>query len=98
MLYKSCLIYYRRSCYIEFYNTGIKLYAGESWELMVRRWSKLVKDFRVKNDNFDISKVPDIYDCIKYDVQHNMKVLNFPEAEELHALSKSIADVVVPQV
>ena len=76
----------------------MKLYAGESWELLMRRWSKLVKDFRVKNDKFDISKVPDIYDCIKYDLQHNMKILRFPQAEELHYFAKAIADVVVPQV
>ena len=32
---------------------------------------KIVKDFRLKSGKFDISKVPDIYDCIKYDLQHN---------------------------
>jgi len=42
------------------------LYHGETWELMARRWAKLEKDFRTKNGIFDISKVPDIYDCIKY--------------------------------
>ena len=45
-----------------------------------------------------ILQVPDIYDCIKYDLQHNMKILRFPEGETLHALSKSMADIVIPQV
>ena len=47
------------------------LYQGESLNMMIGRWSKLRKDFKLKNETFDISKIPDIYDCIKYDLQHN---------------------------
>ena len=51
---------------------GKDLYQNESWDLMERRWCKLEKDFlNQKNGVFDISKLPDIYDCIKYDLQHN---------------------------
>ncbi len=74
------------------------LYHNESWELMIRRWNKLVRDFHMKNGLYDISKIPDIYDCIKYDLQHNNDVLKFDEAETLHALSKAMADIVIPQV
>ena len=49
--------------------TDLALFNGESWELLIRRWAKLEKDFKMKNDRFDISKIPDIYDCIKYDLQ-----------------------------
>ena len=76
----------------------MKLYHGESWELMMRRWMKLFKDFRLKTQQYDISKIPDVYDCIKYDLLHNQKILRFGEAEELHALSKAMADIVIPQV
>ena len=76
----------------------MKLYHGESWELMIRRWFKLMKDFGMKNNQYDISKIPDIYDCIRYDLQHNMKTLRFTEAEELHAYAKAMADIVIPQV
>lgn len=76
----------------------MKLYHGESWELMNRRWGKLVKDFLRPDGFYDISKVPDIYDCIKYDLQHNSKVLRFPDTEELHAITKAMADIVIPQV
>ena len=31
----------------------------------------LLQDFKLKSGQFDISLIPDIYDCIKYDVQHN---------------------------
>ena len=50
----------------------IKLYHDESWELMLRRWSKLERDFYdVHKQKFDICKIPDIYDSIKYDLLHN---------------------------
>lgn len=78
--------------------SDLPLYHGESWELMQRRWAKLEKDFRTKNRNFDISKIPDIYDCIKYDLQHNHHTLQFEYAEELYKCAKYLADVVIPQV
>ena len=66
---------------------------------MLRRWSKLEKDFfDKKKGKFEISKIPDIYDCIKYDLMHNQNVLKFENAIDLHACSKALADVVIPQV
>ena len=73
------------------------LYYGETWDLMQRRWSKLEKDFKLKNGSYDISKIPDIYDCIKYDLQHNQHVLQFPDAEDFYLYAKALADVVIPQ-
>ena len=74
------------------------LYHGETWELMGRRWGKIEKDFYTKNKIFDISKIPDIYDCIKYDLQHNQHTLQFEHAEELYIYAKYLADIVIPQV
>jgi hypothetical protein len=60
---------------------------------------KLEKDFyNVQKDKFNISKVPDIYDSIKYDLLHNTNMLQFPHAEDLYVCSKALADLVVPQV
>ncbi|XP_075218646.1 uncharacterized protein LOC142323199 isoform X3 [Lycorma delicatula] len=73
------------------------LYHGETWELMGRRWGKIEKDFCTKNKTFDISKIPDIYDCIKYDLQHNQHTLQFDQAEELYINAKYLADIVIPQ-
>ncbi|XP_052126928.1 inositol hexakisphosphate and diphosphoinositol-pentakisphosphate kinase isoform X14 [Frankliniella occidentalis] len=73
------------------------LYHGETWELMGRRWGKIEKDFSTKNKKFDISKIPDIYDCIKYDLQHNQHTLQFEQAEELYMYAKYMADIVIPQ-
>lgn len=73
------------------------LYHGETWELMARRWGKLEKDFRQRDNRYDISKIPDIYDCIKYDLQHNQAALKYVQAQELYVLVKALADVVIPQ-
>jgi len=60
---------------------------------------KLEKDFyNVQKDKFNISKVPDIYDSIKYDLLHNKNMLQFPHAADLYVCSKALADLVVPQV
>ncbi|KAG2466454.1 VIP2 kinase, partial [Polypterus senegalus] len=74
----------------------IQLYHSETLELMLRRWAKLEKDFKMKNGRYDISKIPDIYDCIKYDVQHNC-ALKLDHTMELYRLSKALADIVIPQ-
>ena len=64
---------------------------------MERRWTKLEKDFLNKNGLFDISKLPDIYDCIKYDLLHNKATMQCENAEELYTYAKNMADVVIPQ-
>ncbi|XP_073474648.1 inositol hexakisphosphate and diphosphoinositol-pentakisphosphate kinase 1 isoform X12 [Aquarana catesbeiana] len=77
-------------------SADLQLYHSETLELMLQRWSKLERDFRMKNGRYDISKIPDIYDCVKYDVQHNSS-LALEGTDELFKLSKSLADVVIPQ-
>ncbi|XP_039578704.1 inositol hexakisphosphate and diphosphoinositol-pentakisphosphate kinase 1 isoform X6 [Passer montanus] len=77
-------------------SADLQLYHSETLELMLQRWSKLERDFRMKNGRYDISKIPDIYDCIKYDVQHN-GALKLEGTTELFKLSKALADVIIPQ-
>ncbi|XP_070205437.1 inositol hexakisphosphate and diphosphoinositol-pentakisphosphate kinase 2-like isoform X3 [Littorina saxatilis] len=86
-----------RSLKAELKARDLHLYNGESWELLIRRWSKLEKDFQMKTSQFEISKIPDIYDCIKYDLQHNQKVLQYERAHELFMCSKALADIIIPQ-
>ncbi|KAJ6224578.1 hypothetical protein RDWZM_003123 [Blomia tropicalis] len=73
------------------------LYYGETWDLMQRRWAKLEKDFKLKCGQFDISKIPDIYDCIKYDLQHNQHILQFTDSQDFYTYAKALADIVIPQ-
>ncbi|KAB0401717.1 hypothetical protein E2I00_004990 [Balaenoptera physalus] len=82
--------------YFAFKILDLQLYHSETLELMLQRWSKLERDFRQKSGRYDISKIPDIYDCVKYDVQHNGS-LGLQGTAELLRLSKALADVVIPQ-
>ncbi|KAE8618044.1 hypothetical protein XENTR_v10009257 [Xenopus tropicalis] len=77
-------------------SADLQLYHSETLELMLQRWSKLERDFRMKNGRYDISKIPDIYDCVKYDVQHNSS-LKLEGTDELFKISKSLADIIIPQ-
>ncbi|XP_068168333.1 inositol hexakisphosphate and diphosphoinositol-pentakisphosphate kinase 2 isoform X2 [Antennarius striatus] len=77
-------------------SADLQLYHSETLELMLQRWSKLERDFRMKSGRYDISKIPDIYDCIKYDTQHNAS-LALEDTRELFRLSRALADIVIPQ-
>ncbi|KAM9765119.1 inositol hexakisphosphate and diphosphoinositol-pentakisphosphate kinase 2 isoform 3-T3 [Menidia menidia] len=77
-------------------SADLQLYHSETLELMLQRWSKLERDFRMKNGRYDISKIPDIYDCVKYDVIHNGS-LGLQDTLELFRLSRNLADIVIPQ-
>ncbi|XP_052002097.1 inositol hexakisphosphate and diphosphoinositol-pentakisphosphate kinase 2-like isoform X2 [Xyrauchen texanus] len=77
-------------------SADLQLYHSESLEMMLQRWSKLERDFRMKSGRYDISKIPDIYDCVKYDVQHNSS-LGLEDTVELFKLSRALADIVIPQ-
>ncbi|XP_058238369.1 inositol hexakisphosphate and diphosphoinositol-pentakisphosphate kinase 2 isoform X2 [Hemibagrus wyckioides] len=77
-------------------SADLQLYHSETLEMMLQRWSKLERDFFMKSGRYDISKIPDIYDCVKYDVQHNSS-LGLEDTVELFTLSRALADIVIPQ-
>ncbi len=77
--------------------SDLQLYHSETLEMMLQRWAKLERDFRMKSGRYDISKIPDIYDCVKYDVQHNSS-LGLEDTLELFKLSRALANIVIPQV
>lgn len=55
------------------------LFKDEPVSMMLQRWEKLEKDlYNKKKDSFDVSKIPDIYDQLKYDIMHNSHV-DLPE-------------------
>lgn len=67
---------------------------------MLRRWSKLDKDFKTSKGLFDITKIPDIYDCVKYDSLHNynLRNLGFDHMDEFYNCAEALATVIIPQV
>jgi inositol-hexakisphosphate/diphosphoinositol-pentakisphosphate 1-kinase len=56
-------------------------YGSETLLMMFDRWRKLERAlYSQKDDTFDISKIPDVYDSIKYDCIHNKHLcLDFQE-------------------
>jgi inositol hexakisphosphate/diphosphoinositol-pentakisphosphate kinase len=73
------------------------LHLSETLSLMHERWQKLNKDFKNKKTGmYDLTKVPDVYDMVRYDVLHNSHI-GLSGIEELLALARDFADVVVPQ-
>ena len=71
------------------------LLLSESVDLMLERWEKINKDFwDYKKDKYDLTKVPDVYDMIRYDVLHNSH-LQLNGMDELFHLSMAFADCVV---
>ena len=64
--------------------------------LIYKRYVKLFNDFYDnKKNKFDISKIPDIYDNIKYDIIHNKFIIG-DTAFELYKIINDLADFVMP--
>ncbi|RYG42561.1 histidine-type phosphatase, partial [archaeon] len=71
--------------------------SSETLWLMSERWKKLWRDlYNPKKQRYDLSKIPDVYDQVKYDCLHNSN-LNLTPLQELYHLAKAFADVVVTQ-
>jgi len=64
--------------------------------LIYKRYVKLKNDFyNTKKNKFDISKIPDIYDNIKYDIIHNKDLMN-DDSYELFEEISILANFVMP--
>ena len=64
--------------------------------LIYKRYVKLKNDFyNAKKNKFDISKIPDIYDNIKYDIIHNKDLMN-DDSYELFEEISILANFVMP--
>ncbi|TMW67341.1 hypothetical protein Poli38472_012457 [Pythium oligandrum] len=69
----------------------------ETLDMMRERWAKLYRDFYLKKtDTYDLSKLPDIHDCIRYDAIHNSH-LHLTNIRELLDIAASLAHTLVPQ-
>ena len=71
----------------------------ETLLLMLDRWRKLHLDlYKPHTQKFDLTKVPDVHDNIRYDLEHNAQRLPLRRMNELYTVTKNFADAYVPQV
>ena len=54
---------------------------GEPYNIAFKRWMKIVSDFKNSEKVFDISKLPEICDNIKFDNLHNPELINSDRLE-----------------
>ena len=62
---------------------------------MFKRWRKLEKDFKKKDGQYDISKIPDICDNIKFDILHNPHLID-KQRKDLFDLAQLMSQLIVP--
>lgn len=64
--------------------------------LVVNRWTKLYSElWDAKKENWNISKVPEIFDAVQFDMIHFPKLVK--GTPELFAIAKELNDIIVPQ-
>ena len=69
----------------------------ETLAVVAARWAKLDRDFFCsKKNTYDLSKIPDIHDCIRYDALHNSH-LALHGVAELYENVKVLAHAIVPE-
>lgn len=65
--------------------------------MMFKRWKKIEEDFHSDGkDEYDISKLPEIYDNIVYDMLHYPDLRDNTERERLLRLSQLMCRINVP--
>eukprot|EP00980_Cylindrotheca_fusiformis_P002958 scaffold683_cov124-Cylindrotheca_fusiformis.AAC.27 len=78
--------------------SGVKLYKGETLLELTERWRFIHKRlYDPDEDKFDLSRVPDVHDNVRFDVLHNPHLGLTSTLEKLYELAKCMADCVVPQ-
>ena len=78
--------------------SGVKLYKGETLLELTERWRFIYKRlYDCDDDVFDLSRIPDVHDNVRFDVLHNPHLGLSSTLEKLYELAKSMADCVVPQ-
>mmetsp|Transcript_19998 Transcript_19998/g.30056 ORF Transcript_19998/g.30056 Transcript_19998/m.30056 type:complete len:1132 (-) Transcript_19998:526-3921(-) len=78
--------------------SGVKLYKGETLLELTERW-RFIYDrlYNEDKDLFDLSRIPDVHDNVRFDMLHNPHLGLTATLEKLYNLAKMMADCAVPQ-
>jgi inositol-hexakisphosphate/diphosphoinositol-pentakisphosphate 1-kinase len=82
----------------DFALSGVKLYKGETLLELTERWRFIYENlYNTETDTFDLSRIPDVHDNVRFDVLHNPHLGLADTLHRLYKLAKNVADCVVPQ-
>ena len=68
---------------------------GQPYLVQLKRWKKIENDLIKKDGTYDISKIPEVCDNIKFDLLHSPELIN-EERLRLLELSQLLCRVIVP--
>jgi inositol hexakisphosphate/diphosphoinositol-pentakisphosphate kinase len=78
--------------------SGVKLYKGETLLELTERWRFIYERlYDTDTDTFDLTRIPDVLDNVRFDVLHNPNLCLSSILHKLYKLTKNMADTVVPQ-
>ena len=78
--------------------SGVKLYKGETLLELTERWRFIYERlYDREKDQFDLSRIPDVHDNVRFDVLHNPHLGLSNTLQKLYRNAKLMADCVVPQ-
>jgi len=78
--------------------SGVKLYKGETLLELTERWRFIYERlYDTETDTFDLTRIPDVFDNVRFDVLHNPNLNLTSTLHKLYSLAKHMADAVVPQ-
>jgi len=78
--------------------SGVKLYRGETLLELTERWRLIYnRMYDEENERFDLSRIPDVHDNVRFDMLHNPHLGLTSTLEKLYNLAKIMADCAVPQ-
>jgi Histidine phosphatase superfamily (branch 2) len=82
----------------DFALSGVKLYKGETLLELTERWRFIYENlYNTETDTFDLSRIPDVHDNVRFDVLHNPHLGLADTLHRMYKLAQNIADCVVPQ-
>lgn len=85
------------------HDRALTLYMGETFRVWLDSWQSVRKELKRDNNDaapYDLSKIPEIFDKVRFDARHNAKKLDlrrvYPRFDDLVSRAKTLSAAVTP--